>query len=175
MAIAATDIKMWLTGVAVVDDPQPAPNASLGGKRSSTEWVNAVKNGLFDAITAEEGLDGESEYRSIIIQNKHASLTLMSARVWVETQPDGGRATEESVAIAKETVVANAIQTVVNENTAPTGVSFSAPTSYATGVDLGDLAPNDQIGLWCKRIVPADVEAMLNAGFGIRIQGKTLP
>ena len=175
MAIAATDIKMWLTGVEVVDDPQPDPNASLGGNRSLTEWVNATKNGLFDAITAAEGLNGENEYRSIIIQNKHATLTLMNARVWIELQPDGGRATEESIQIATEAVVTNAIQTIINENTAPTAVSFSAPTDYATGLDLGDIVPDGEIGLWFKRVVPADVEAILNAGFGIRIQGKTLP
>jgi len=177
MAIVSTDIKFWLTGAGSVDDPQTDPNASLGGNRSSTEMVTAELNNLFDDIIGMEAESGDTEYRGIIIQNTHASLTLYNAKAFLSVQPNGSRATKESIQIATDTVWGgNNIDAIGIENNAPTGAetgAFSAPATYATGLSLGDLGPNGQMGLWIKRVVPVSTEASASADFTLVVQGDT--
>jgi len=175
MAIVSTDIKFWLTGVVVVDNPQTDPNESLGGSRSSTEMVTAELNNLFDDISGAEAESGDTEYRGIIIQNKHASLTLYNAKAFLSVQPNGSRATKESIQIATNTVwEGDCIDTIATENDAPDGAgAFSAPATYATGLALGDLGVNGQMGLWIKRVVPASTEASASANFTLVVQGDT--
>jgi len=175
MAIVSTDIKFWLTGVVVVDNPQTDPNASLGGNRSSTEMVTGQLNNLFDDISGAEAESGDTEYRGIIIQNKHASLTLYNAKAFLSVQPNGSRATKESIQIATNTVwEGDCIDTIATENDAPDGAgAFSAPATYATGLALGDLGPDGQMGLWIKRVVPASTEASASANFTLVVQGDT--
>ena len=174
MAIVSTDIKFWLTGAASVDNPQTDPNASLGGKRSSTEMVTAVLNNLFDDISGAEASAGDTEYRGIIIQNKHASLTLYNAKAFLSVQPNGSRTTKENISIATEALVNDAIGTIAIENDDPIGAGvFSAPATYATGLALGDLGPNGQMGLWIKRLVPTSTEASESANFTLVVQGDT--
>ena len=176
MAIVSTDIKFWLTGAAVVDNPQTDPNASLGGNRSSTEMVTAELNNLFDDISGAEANAGDTEYRGIIIQNKHTSLTLYNAKAFLSVQPNGSRTTKENISIATEAVANNAIGTIATENDAPGGAgAFSAPATYATGLALGDLGVDGQMGLWIKRVVPASTEASASADFTLVVQGDTLP
>ena len=177
MAIVSTDIKFWLTGKAaeVIDYPQPDPNASLGEGRSSTEMVTGQLNNLFDDISGAEAESGDTEYRGIIIQNKHASLTLYNAKAFLSVQPNGSRTTRENISIATEAVMAeNAISTIATENDAPSGAgAFSAPATYATGLALGDLGVDGQMGLWIKRVVPASTEASASANFTLVVQGDT--
>ena len=174
MAIVSTDIKFWLTGAASVDNPQTDPNASLGGKRSSTEMVTAELNNLFDDISGAEASAGDTEYRGIIIQNKHTSLTLYNAKAFLSVQPNGSRTTKENISIATEAVANNAIGTIATENDAPGGAgAFSAPATYATGLALGDLGVNGQMGLWIKRLVPVSTEASASADFTLVVQGDT--
>jgi len=176
MAIVSTDIKFWLTGAASVDNPQTDPNASLGGNRSSTEMVTGQLNNLFDDISGAEAESGDTEYRGIIIQNKHASLTLYNAKAFLSVQPNGSRTTKENISIATEAVANNAIGTIATENDAPGGAgAFSAPATYATGLALGDLGVDGQMGLWIKRVVPASTEASASANFTLVVQGDTLP
>ena len=177
MAIVSTDIKFWLTGAASVDNPQTDPNASLGGNRSSTEMVTGQLNNLFDDISGAEAESGDTEYRGIIIQNTHASLTLYNAKAFLSVQPNGSRATKESIQIATDTVWlygGDHIDAIATENDAPSGAgAFSAPATYATGLALGDLGPNGQMGLWIKRVVPASTEASASANFTLVVQGDT--
>ena len=178
MAIVSTDIKFWLTGKAaeVIDYPQPDPNASLGEGRSSTEMVTAELNNLFDDISGAEAESGDTEYRGIIIQNKHASLTLYNAKAFLSVQPNGSRATKESIQIATDMVWGDHIFEIATENDAPSGAEtgvFSAPATYATGLALGDLGVNGQIGLWIKRLAPASTEASESADFTLVVQGDT--
>lgn len=174
MAIVSTDIKFWLTGAASVDNPQTDPNASLGGNRSSTEMVTAELNNLFDDISGAEAESGDTEYRGIIIQNKHTSLTLYNAKAFLSVQPNGSRTTKENISIATEAVANNAIGTIATENDAPGGAgAFSAPATYATGLALGDLGVDGQMGLWIKRVVPASTEASASANFTLVVQGDT--
>lgn len=47
------------------------------------------------------------------------------------------------------------IQTIANGTTAPTGVTWNYGITAATGLQLGNVAPNTQVGVWLRRHYPA--------------------
>lgn len=165
MAIASTDIKYRLSGGASNTDPA----AALGGVASTTTDVGSA---YFDDVTSAEAVAGDIEYRCIYVKNTHASLTLIGATVWIQTNTPS---TSTDAAIGLGTSAINGTeQTVANENTAPTGVTFSSPTSFATGLSIGDLAAGAHKAVWVRRTVTAGA-ASASDGFTLRVQGDTNP
>ena len=63
--------------------------------------------------------------------------------------------------------------TIPDESTAPTGPTFSHPTSKVTGLSPADLRPGGMLGIWEKRIVPAACDAYTNNTNTIRVEGTT--
>lgn len=59
-------------------------------------------------------------------------------------------------------------QTVANESTAPTGVTFSAPSSQGTALSIGNIPPGEHKAVWVKRIVNAGAVAYNNDAATIR-------
>lgn len=58
------------------------------------------------------------------------------------------------IRIASEAPVSNAIQTIADENTSPTGRTWVTPVSKATGLVIGNMAAAAMYGLWVEREVP---------------------
>lgn len=179
MAISISDILYKLsikTGSAGNSAAQPDPNASLGKYISTTQLSGTALNNLFDDVSGDENAASESEYRCIFIHNAHASLTLQSPKVWLQSEVSGGAA----IAIATDDIAASAIGSasaqaaqVTNEDTAPTGVgAFSSPTTKGTGLSLGDLAPGTCRAVWLRRTT-ANTAALNNDGVTLRIEGDT--
>lgn len=240
MSIEATDLKYYLTGAASDGATQTDPNASLGNFRSSSEIASGLPNNLWDDVQVTEAQSGDTEYRSMIFKNLHATITLQDIKVWIteetagqdeidialeeipkynikatqsagvayvdidESIPVGTPATgtvmviesttgvEESLAYTSwatdrftlSGVTANAydvldgvevpyIQTIVNESTAPSGPTFTHPTSKATGLAPVNLRPGGMFGIWERRVVPASCEAYTNNTNTVRIEGTT--
>ena len=164
MAIASTDIKIRLSGGSSNTDP----NAALGGAASSTDASSTI----FDNVSSAEALAGDLEYRCIYVKNNHGSLTYTSPKIWIQSNTPSGDTTWD---IGLGTSAINGTeQTVTDENTAPSGVTFSAPTNLAGGLSLGDLAPGATKAVWARRTVTA-VAAAANDGATLRVQGDTLP
>lgn len=178
MPIVSSDIKVKLsikTGSAGNSATQPDVNASLGKYISTTEITDATLNNLFDDITGDENAASDVEYRCIFFHNAHGTLTLQSPVVWISTEVSGGA----SVAIGIDTTAASAIGAsaaqaleVANENTAPSGVSFSAPTTKGTGLALGNLTAGQCRAIWIRRTA-ANTAALNNDGATIRCEGDT--
>jgi hypothetical protein len=63
------------------------------------------------------------------------------------------------IRIGRETPASNAIQTVANESTPPTGITWSTGITADTGVSIGDLAAGALHGLWIERAVVAGATA----------------
>lgn len=127
-------------------------NASLGGIKSS-EVVSTTTDGLFDAVSAAQASAGSIEYRCIYLHNANGTDTMTAARVWVSANtPLAGTTLDIGVG----TAAVNATeQTVGNESTAPSGVSFSAPTTAGTGLALGTLPAGQHKAIWLRRTVTA--------------------
>ena len=157
MAIIAANIVTYLSGGAA----NANVNASLGGAKSSVAWAGGTLHDLFDVISGDENAASDVEYRCIYVQNNHGTLTWEAVKLWVSAETAGGAAI--GIALAGEGVSAVA-ETVANENTAPVGESFTAPTSKATGLTIGNLAAAAYYGIWIRR--SASNSAALDADGG---------
>jgi len=178
MAIQANDIKFKLslkTGTAGNQSAQPNVNESLGKYISTTEITDATLNNLFDDVSGDENAVSDVEYRCIFVHNAHASLTWQNVVCWISAEVSGGA----NVAIAIDDVAASAIGSssaqadlVANESTAPTGESFSSPTTKETGLSIGNLAAGYCRAIWIRRSA-ANSAAKDNDGVTIRCEGDT--
>ena len=163
MAIISTDIKYRLSGGASNSDP----SLSLGGVKSSTAASN-----YFDDVSSAEASAGDTEYRCVYVHNNHGSLTLIGAKVWIQANTPSGNT---DVAIGLGTSAVNGTeQTVADESTAPSGVSFSQPTTFAGGLSIGDIPTGQHKAVWVRRVVNAAAAAYADS-FTLRVQGDTNP
>lgn len=167
MPIVAGDIEYRLSGGAANSDV----NASIGGAMSSVEVVTASLHNLFDAVSAAEASAGDTEYRCIYVKNNHGSLTLTAAKIWVQTNTPSGD-TAIAIALGGEGNGGTA-ETPANENTAPAGETFSAPTDYSGGLSLGNLAAGEFYPVWIRRTVTASAAAYSADSTVLRVQGET--
>lgn len=163
MAIASTDIKYRLSGGATNTDP----SASLGGVISSTDAAN-----YFDAVSSAEASGGSVEYRCIYVHNAHGTLTLLGAKLWIQANTPSA---STDVAVGLGSSGLNGTETAVaSETTAPTGVTFSTPSAFASGLSLGDLPAGQHFAVWVRRTVTAGAAATSDS-FTLRVQGDTNP
>ncbi len=164
MAILTTDIIYRLSGGAANSDPA----ASLGGAKSSTAWVS----GIFDDVSSAEASAGDIEYRCIYVHNNHGTLTLQAPKIFFASQTPSATTT---AAIGLGTSVQGGTeQTVANEGAAPTGVTFSEPADFATGIALGDIPAGGHRAVWIRRTITAGTAAA-NDGFTLRVTGDSNP
>lgn len=156
MVILSTDITYRLSGGA----GNSSVNASLGGAKSSTALVDNTLNNLFADSLGTESSAGSTKYRAIYVHNAHASLTMLSARVYIPTNTPS---TDDTFDVAVGTAAINGTeQSVANEDTAPTGVSWSAPSTYAAGLALGDIPAGQHKAIWFRRTITAGAAAYDN-------------
>lgn len=164
MAIVSGDILYKLSG----GSGNSNPDASLGGIISST----TAGTNVFDDVGSAEATAGDIEYRCLYVLNNHASLTYLGAKIWIQTNTPSA---DTTVAIGLGTAGLNTTeQTVANENTAPTSVTFSSPTDFTGGLTMGDIPFGQRYAFWIRRTVTAGAAGAADS-FTIRIQGDTNP
>ena len=167
MAILNTDLVLRLSGGAANADP----NASLGGAKSSTAVTDNSINNFWDNISGTESNDGDTEYRCGYIHNANATLTAENVRIYIST--DTTSATEE-VDIGLGTAAINATeQTVANESTAPSGVTFSHPQTYAAGLVSANIPAGQHRSVWFKRVVDSGTAAKNNNTYVLKCDCDT--
>lgn len=164
MPIISTDIKYRLSGGAANTDP----NASLGGAASTTD----APAGILDNVSSAEAVAGDIEYRCVYVKNNHGSLTLLGAKVWIQANTPSGD-TGVEIGLGTSAINGNE-QTVADESTAPSGVTFSNPANEGAGLSIGDLASGATKAVWIKRTVTAGAAATSDS-FTLRVKGDTLP
>ena len=113
---------IWrLTGGASNSDP----NASLGGVRSSNAISGTAMNNLFDNVTAAEASSGDSEYRALDLYNS-GDAESSGTELYMST-PTSSTSTELQFGLGAAPI--NSTTSIVDESTAPAGVSFAAATT----------------------------------------------
>jgi len=159
MAIVAGDIKIKLStksGSAGNSLAQADVNASLGKYISTTEFVSASDNNIFDNVTGGENIASTVDYRCLFVHNTHGTLSLESAGIYLSSQVSGGT----TIAIAVDDIAASAIGSssaqafeATTELTDPdAGVgAFSSPSSSGTALSLGTIAPGFCKAFWVRR------------------------
>jgi hypothetical protein len=145
MSVGASDIKYYLTPNAEIH-----PLDSLGGVGYGNE-VSAAIDGIFQDVSPAEAAAGKISYRAIDIRNVNVTDTLYGAVVWISTETSS---TSSTVALAYDST---GTQSIANETSAPSGpaLTFTTPTTQATGIALGDIAPGVHKRIWLRRTVSA--------------------
>lgn len=167
MPVTAYDIRFYLSGGSTNTDP----NLSLGGPISQTEIVSGQLNNLFDDVSAVESGAGDVEYRCIYIKNTHSVSSLVNARIWIDQDT---LSTDDEIDIAIDpSGVGGTVPQLADESTAPPNVVFSHPTSYDTGLAIGDIGPGQYVPIWFRRTVQPGAQAFPNNTFSFRIRGET--
>lgn len=160
MPIISTDIEYRLSGGAANSDP----DLSIGGAKSSV--VSPAD--LFDDVSGAESAAGDIEYRCLYVHNKHATLSLQNAVLWISSNTTANR-----IAVGAGAAAINATETAVaNESAAPAGVTFSQPTNKAGGIALGTIPAGQHKAIWLRRNVTAGASAN-NDSYTLRVEGDT--
>lgn len=170
MAIESSHLVYRLSGGAANTDP----NAALGGAMSTVGGgiiPDATTENLFDNVTGGEASSGDIEYRGFYVENTHGSLTLQNAVIWID-QDTTSTNDEIDIALALEAIDV-AMDTIVNESTAPASVTFSHPNTKATGLSIGNLPNGSFKGVWIRRTVDAGAGAVSGNQGGVRLEGDT--
>lgn len=163
MTILASDISIRLSGGSA----NSVQIGSLGGVKSSSLALAT----LFDNVNLSESLAGDIEYRCIYVHNSHSTDTLNNAVAWITSNtPSSGTA----IYIGLGTSAMNATeQTIADENTTPSGITFVLAASKAGGVALGNIPAGQSRALWLRRVVNASTSALTSDPCTIRVEGET--
>ena len=153
MPIISTDLQFRLSGGGANADP----DASLGGAISSTALVDASLHNLFDQVASDEASAGDVEYRCIYVRNGHATLALQNAKVYLSADAQNANVT---MAFALGTSAINGTeQTVADEDTAPTGVTWEEAAGEENAQVIGNLPAGQHKAVWIRRTVTAGAPA----------------
>ena len=167
MPIVDADLKLYLSGGSANSDV----NASIGGIISSVEFTTNVLHNLFDIISSAETSAGDTEYRCCYIKNTHGTITWTSPKFWITSQTPNS---ESSFEIGIGAAAVDGTETAIaDEDTAPAGVSFSAPSSEGAGLSIGDLAAGSYKAIWFKRIQNSASGAYNNDQAAFSCKGDT--
>lgn len=162
MPILSAEIQYRLSGGAGNSNP----DASLGGAKSST----VAGSNLFDPVASGEALSGDVEYRCFYVHNANGSLPLENAVCWLQANTPSADTTLD---IGVGTAAINGTeQTVANESTAPSGVTFSAAASEGAGISLGSIPAGQHKAVWVRRTVNAAAAASADTAT-LRVKGDT--
>lgn len=154
---------------------QADPNLSIGGFMSSTPWAGGVIHDLFDAISGAENTASDVEYRCVFVHNTNASLSLQGPVLFVPSEVAGGANAAiglDPVGVVSATSAATQAERVADEGTAPTGVTFSTPTTEAAGLVVADIPAGSCVGVWIRRSA-TNSGAVNDDGVTVRISGDT--
>lgn len=168
MAILTTDIHYRFSGTTGTG----TANGSLGGSMATNQLTTDTSQNIFDNVTGTESQAGDIEYRCFYVLNTHATLTLVNATIWFVSNTTSGDDTVD-MGLGTTAVGTSDEQTIANESTAPSGVTFSAPTTSGTGLVIGNIAPNQRKGIWLRRTVNAGAAAFTNNQFSWIVEGET--
>lgn len=148
---------------------------SLGKYISTSVIPDATLNAVFDDISGAENAANIVDYRCVFVHNSNASNPLENAVVYLSAEVAGGA----NVAVGADTTAPSAIGSasaqalqVANETTAPAGVTFSSPTTSATGVALGTIPVGQCKAIWIRRTA-TNSSALSGDGVTISVAGDT--
>lgn len=167
MAILTTDISFQLSGGAANADP----NASLGGEISANAIVDASSHNLFDLVSGDEASAGDAEYRCFYIKNNHGTLSMLGAKVFVQSETPS-LDSDELIGLGSS-AIGGIEQTVADESTAPAGVVFTQSNLEANALAIGDIPAGSHKAVWIRRDISAAASAVNNDASTIRVKFDT--
>jgi hypothetical protein len=176
MPIGSSDILYkYSVAAAAGDTTAGTAPTSLGDQISTTPIPDATLNNLFDDVTGDENAASENEYRCYFVHNNHGSLTWQNAVVWVSADPAGGcdiAISVDTTGVTPKGQASAQAKSVATENDPPASQTFSAPTSKATGLSIGNIPAGSVQAIWVRRHAN-NTPAVSNDSGTIRCEGDT--
>jgi hypothetical protein len=163
MPIVTTDLKYYLP-------INVGPSTTIGGTITGNQITSGAANNLWDDVSTVEGSSGDTEYRCCYIKNANVSLSLTNTFAWISAQTSGGHTISIGLDPAGNGGTAT---TITSESVAPAGVTFSSPTTKATGLSIGTLTPNQARAIWWRRVVTAGSGSGSGISPQITVEGDT--
>lgn len=149
-------MNLYYTTTTGANNEQPNPERSLGGFKSSTPVANDDFSNIFDEISLMTMKSGRDEYRAIVIKNEFAEA-VQNITIKI-TRPEGSICSYK-LAVGAMNIVnkynQKSMENVLSPNNKPFRAKFIDMDADAV-LEVGDLNPGDEIGLWICRHV--DVE-----------------
>src|SRR6266496_639999 len=134
MVATNDDITFYMSGGAANGDP----SLSIGGA-ISTSLIGQISSGrlgnIWDHVSkAEAGTGLQEEYRCMYVKNVNASDSIKQMRLFFESKNSDQ---DIGIFIGLDPAGKNGTpSTLANETTTPTGIVFSSPINYNTGLIL---------------------------------------
>lgn len=115
--------------------------------------INNLQENIFPDVGANDSLLGKTEYRCLYILNTNGAAIANTVKLWIVSQTPAG----DDIAIGLEPGGKNqTAQTIVSGTTAPSGVTFTQPSSSGAGLAIGNLNAGDYQAFWIRREVPVE-------------------
>lgn len=128
-----------------------AASLPASDKVDSITIANQQQN-LFDNVAAAASLIGKTSYRCFYIKNTHGTDAGVDVTIWVKSVTPAG----DDITLGLGSSANGGVeQTIADEITAPTSVTFTQPLTYGTGLNIGNINAGSWKAVWLKRVVPA--------------------
>lgn len=166
-AVSAATVKNLQVFVGTLGTQQVSASAYL---TASGAGSITLSSGTFSDWPASGFCRIESaagSLKEIVYYSSRTNLTLTvtsGGRAKLGTSAQAGSATDKiypvpGIRLAYEAPTSSHIQTLADESSAPTGVSWSTGITAATGLQIGDLASGAMMGIFIHRNIPAGAAA----------------
>jgi hypothetical protein len=178
-AIVAADINFrgsTTAGAAGNSTAYGGVDTGLGKYVTNNNLADATINAMFSDATGAENAASTIHYQCMFIYNANGANAYQSVAAWLSAEVAGGA----SIALAADSTAASAVGSagaqalqIANRTTAPAGpLTFTSPTTFASGVALGTIPSGQVKGLWVRRTL-ANTAALNADGMTISVQGDT--
>jgi len=118
---------------------------------SDLELLEALNGVLaMSNVSNAQRVAGVTTYRALMFYAQ-GDYGVLDIRLWM---PAVGGA-QATFSLGLETPSGGAIQSIPNETTAPTAVSFSTPVNEGSALTIPVIHPGGYMGLWIRRVFPA--------------------
>lgn len=178
-AITAADINFrgsTTAGAAGNSTAYGGADTGLGKYATNNNLADATLNAMFSDATGAENAASTIHYQCMFVYNANGANAYQSVAAWLSAEVAGGA----SIALAADSTAASAVGSagaqalqIASRTTAPAGpLTFSSPTTFASGVALGTIGTGQVKGLWVRRTL-ANTAALNADGMTISVQGDT--
>lgn len=169
MVVTATDLVLYEPSFLAASDADPVGGTIDSGLNPVDGLIDEI---FFTSASKPVGQGDNIRYSKVFGRNNNTSLALSNTRVYIGVIEHAGQieiALEQSAGIA----ILDGDQLIAGPQTAPTVSAFSAPSTYATGLTVGNsglLGSLQAQGIWLKQSISegiaADVSAFVDIVFG---------
>jgi hypothetical protein len=147
-----------------------------------SEHIDTMNN-IYDDVTNFEIVDGFIEHRGFFIKNTHALDTLYTPKIFISLNTAFANDFIEFGFEEPSSRNGGFIQTILDSNHMPTDIGtitsgnsiWSRVTTKPTAIlfpGVQELAPNELMGLWYRRVVSAGAGKYANNIFNITVVGE---